>query len=581
MSVAAAPCRPGAAEACDLVCVARCKLQLGVQRGLDIHDALFSIGLLIVGAKLLEGAFKRFGLNSIIAFAVTGAVLGPVTGLVEPTGDLDLILSIGIFMFFFLIGLEELDIRGFIAAIRGRLFFAAFLSVAISLVASLAVTTDVVIDLGLELSFTQAMGLAGVLSLSSLGVAAKALIDQGRLKERVGVQIFTAVIIAELIALFVVGFTISEHFDSGDHSQAPDVQGIGIVVAQIAGFAILTWLFSTKVLPRVIVVLQHFLQVPQLSFGVLLGGLFLVVVVAEEAGLHGSLGALLFGAALSALPYQVRRDIMPGMRSAAAGFFVPLFFASAGLQLSFEFLRLPPETILALTLVPFAGKFAGSFLSAFVMRLEAPLAMAAGLMAKGVAEIALLLLLLNTGAIDEGVFSLLVLMMFGYILLTPLGISFALKRMRSSGAAGEQGRVPPLLVRFALEDVRVQDILDRSRTYPEKSLSVKAFAETWLFPEQHDYVVVDKGQLAGIVSLSMLRYLPRSVWEGTSLSSVLRSNTPMAYGDELVEDALQRMTENSITVLPVADRVTGELIGSISSHEVLEMLVVTAQGPDI
>lgn len=575
------PCRPGAAEACDLVCVARCKLQLEVQRGLDIHDALFSIGLLIVGAKLLEGAFKRFGLNSIIAFAVTGAVLGPVTGLVEPTGDLDLILSIGIFMFFFLIGLEELDIRGFIAAIRGRLFFAAFLSVAISLVASLAVTTDVVIDLGLELSFTQAMGLAGVLSLSSLGVAAKALIDQGRLKERVGVQIFTAVIIAELIALFVVGFTISEHFDSGDHSQAPDVQGIGIVVAQIAGFAVLTWLFSTKVLPRVIVVLQHFLQVPQLSFGVLLGGLFLVVVVAEYAGLHGSLGALLFGAALSALPYQVRRDIMPGMRSAAEGFFVPLFFASAGLQLSFEFLRLPPETILALTLVPFAGKFAGSFLSAFVMRLEAPLAMAAGLMAKGVAEIALLLLLLNTGAIDEGVFSLLVLMMFAYILLTPLGIRFALKRMRSSGVSGEQGRVPPLLVRFALEDVRVQDILDRSRTYPDKSISVKAFAETWLFPEQHDYVVVDKGQLAGIVSLSMLRYLPRSVWEGTSLSSVLRSNTPMAYGDELVEDALQRMTENSIMVLPVADRVTGELIGSISSHEVLEMLVVTAQGPDL
>ena len=548
---------------------------------MDIHDALFSIGLLIVGAKLLEGAFKRFGLNSIVAFAVTGAVLGPVTGLVEPTSHLDLVLSIGIFMFFFLIGLEELDIRGFVAAIRGRLFFASVLSVAISLIASLAVTTDIVFDLGLDLSFTQAMGLAGVLSLSSLGVAARALIDQGRLKDRVGVQIFTAVIIAELIALFIVGFTISEHFAAGGHGDAPDLQTVGTIVAQIMGFAILTWLFSTKVLPRIIVVLHHFLQVPQLSFGVLLGGLFLVVVGAEKAGLHGSLGALLFGAALSTLPYQVRRDIMPGMRGAAEGFFVPLFFASAGLQLSFDFLRLPPETILALTLVPFAGKFAGSFLSAFVMRLEAPLAMAAGLMAKGVAEIALLLLLLNTGAIDEGVFSLLVFLMFAYILLTPFGISFALKRMTSSEAVGEQGRVPPLLVRFALEDVRVQDILDRSRTYPEKSLTVKAFAETWLFPEQHDYVVVDKGKLAGIVSLGMLRYLPRSVWEGTSLSSVLRLNTPTAFGDELVEDALQRMTENSITVLPVADRVTGELIGSISSHEVLDMLVVTAQGHDI
>ena len=145
------------------LCRRRASLCWGVQRGLDIHDALFSIGLLIVGAKLLEGAFKRFGLNSIIAFAVTGAILGPVTGLVEPTHDVDLILSIGIFMFFFLIGLEELDIRGFVAAIRGRLFFASVLSVAFSLLVSLAVTSDIVVDLGLDLDFTQAMGLAGVL----------------------------------------------------------------------------------------------------------------------------------------------------------------------------------------------------------------------------------------------------------------------------------------------------------------------------------------------------------------------------------------------------------------------------------
>ena len=388
-------------------------------------------------------------------------------------------------------------------------------------------------------------------------------------------------VIAELVALFIVGFTISEHFYTGEHGHAPDVRTIAILVGRILGFSILTWLFSTKALPRIIVVLHHFLQVPQLSFGVLLGGLFIVVVGAEKAGLHGSLGALLFGAALSKLPYQVRRDIMPGMRSAAEGFFVPLFFASAGLYLSLEFLQLPPETIVALTLVPLAGKFAGSFLSAFVVRLEAPFATAAGLMAKGVAEIALLLLLLQTGAISEGVFSLLVFVMFGYILLTPLGIGFALKRLKASETAGRRGYVPPLLVRFALEDVRVRDILDRSRTYPEKSLTVKAFAETWLLPEQHDYVVVDKGKLAGIVSLSMLRYLPRSVWEGTSLSSVLRLNTPIAYGDELVEDALQRMTENSIAVLPVSDRVTGELIGSISSHEVLDMLVVNAQGHEI
>lgn len=548
---------------------------------MELHESLLSIGLLIVVAKLLEGLFKRFGLNSIIAYATAGLVLGPITGLVRPVAEVEVVLGLGIFVFFFLIGLEELDIRGFLSAIRGRLFLASALSVTIAMLVSLAVTTDFLFDLGLDLEFTQALGLAGVLSLSSLGVVAKVLIDEGRLKEPVGVQIFTAVVIAELLALFIVGFAISEHFYSGEGGNTPDWLSVTTIVGQIVGFTIITWLFSTKLLPRIIILLHRFLQVPQLSFGLLLGGLFLVVVGAEKAGLHGSLGALLFGAALSMLPFQVRRDIMPGMKGTAEGFFVPLFFASAGLHLSFDFLSLTPETILALVLVPLAGKFVGAFFSAYITRLEAPFATAAGLMAKGIAEIALLLLLFHTGAIDKSIFSLLVLLMFAYILLTPMGMSFSLKRTKTSEARKPQDELPPSLIRFALDGIRVNDILDRSRTYPETSLTVKAFAEHWLIPEQHDYVVVEQGKLAGIVSLSLLRYLPRTEWEHTTLSKVLRQKTPHVYSDDYVEDALQQMIENSLNVLPVVERESGEFIGSIASFEVMEMLVLTAQGHEV
>ena len=112
-------------------------------------------------------------------------------------------------------------------------------------------------------------------------------------------------------------------------------------------------------------------------------------------------------------------------------------------------------------------------------------------------------------------------------------------------------------------------------------MTVKTFAEKWLLPDQHDYVVVEQGKLAGIVSLSMLRYLPRGEWERTSLGSVLRQSTPNAHSDELVEDALQRMVDNSLTTLPVTDSDNNEFIGSISSHEVMEMLVLTARGREI
>ena len=90
-------------------------------------------------------------------------------------------------------------------------------------------------------------------------------------------------------------------------------------------------------------------------------------------------------------------------------------------------------------------------------------------------------------------------------------------------------------------------------------------------------MVVHDGKLAGIVSLRMLRYLPRSEWGRTPLARVLRQNTPYADSGELIEDSLQRMTENSLTVLPVKDDDTGEFTGSISSHEVMELIISAAK----
>ena len=548
---------------------------------MEIFDALFAIGLLLVLAKLLEGLFKRFGINSIFAYAIAGVILGPVTGLINPENDFQILLNIGIFIFFFLVGLDELDISGFLAAIRGRLFVAAVLSVAISMVASLAVTTDVLFDVGLELAFTDAMAVAGVLSLSSLGIVAKVLIDEDRLKEPVGIQIFTAVVIAELIVLFILGFAISEHAYLDTEGHIESVTSVAILIAQLAGFTIVTWFVCNKVIPRLLVVLHRVLQVPQLSYGLLLGGLFLVVVAAEKVGLHGSLGALLFGAALSPLPYQLRHDSMPGMRSTAEGLFVPLFFASAGLNLNLDFIHLPPETILALIFVPLAGKFAGAFISAYVTRLDAPLAVASGLMAKGVAEIALLLVMLHSHVINESLFSLLVVIMFGYILLTPMGISLAIRRTQHTSEATGPGAIPPMMERFVLGDIHVKDVIDQTRVYPDQTITVRNFVDHWTTPEQHDYVVVDGGQLAGVVSLSLLRYLPRVQWGHTSLQDALRHSMPDAGPDELVEDVLQRMIDNSLTVLPVVNPDNGEFLGSISSYEILEIVLLNASGRDI
>ena len=536
------------------------------------EEALLSIGLVIVVAKLVEGFLRHFRLNAIVAYTATGILLGPMTGIVEPAGEMQILLGIGIFLFFFLIGLDELDISGFIAAIRGRFFATAIISVLLSLLAALTVTSDLLYDFGLGLTFNGSLALAGILSLTSLGVVAKVLVDEGRLKEPIGIQIFTTALIAELLTLLLVGFTI------GEHVHHLGWESLLILPAKIAVFTVVTWVLASRVLPPLIVLLKRFLHVPQLSFGLILGGLFLTVVGAEHMGLHGSLGALLFGAALSKLPYHVRRDIIPGMRSTAEGLFVPLFFASAGLHLSMAFTELPVWTITALVFIPLVGKFAAAYIGAVVARLDMPSTLATGLMAKGVAEMALLLVLLEIDMIGHAVFSLLVLIMLAYILLTPLAIRAVVNRVKPSDKVALPESLPPSLARFALDDITVGDILDRTRTYPDPAMSVRAFADQWIVPHQQDYAVVDHGELSGIVSVSLLRYLPKEAWSNTPLRKLARPRTLYAWPDEPVEDALQRMTEHSLTVIPVRDRESKKFLGVVNIRQILELITREATG---
>ena len=216
------------------------------------------------------------------------------------------------------------------------------------------------------------------------------------MKEPLGLEIFTTVVIVELVGLLVVGFTLEEVVSPGDFR----AWGIPLLLAQIAGFALVSWVLGSRLFPPLLIRLRRILGVPQLSFGLLIGGLFLVVVGADKIGLHGSLGALLLGTALSGLPHRLRSEVLPGVRSMAQGLFIPLFFASAGLNLDTSFTALSVLAIVSLVTVTVLGKFIGSTLAAYVARLDAPLAFASGLMAKGVVEVALLLVMLEADVIS-------------------------------------------------------------------------------------------------------------------------------------------------------------------------------------
>lgn len=512
-------------------------------------------------------------LNSIFAYVASGLLLGPVLGVVEPTEDLAIFTGIGIFLLFFIIGLDEIDIAGFVEAIRGRYFLAALVSVVASMIAALMVTSDLFgFSFSLGLGLKDSLALAGILSMSSLGLVAKVLQDGGHLREPIGLKIFAIVIIAEALALLLVGFTIGEHFDE------VALWGVLELLAEMTAFVIASWLLSTRVLPPAISALRRFLDVPELSFGLLIGGLFLMVVGAEEIQLHGSIGALLFGSALSGLPESVRKEVRPGLRSSSEGLFVPLFFASAGLNFDLSFTELPASTILALVFVPLIGKFFGAFVGTYMIRVDMPLAMAAGLMAKGVAEIAFLLVLLDHGVIEQGVFSLLVLIMFGYILFMPLAINFAIERAKSSDSDVVPKVVPRPFTRYALDGIRTGTVMDTGSACPSPHVTVQEFTDDWIAVGAHssseEQVVVEAGRVVGIVSTVKLHLVSPSLWSTTPLRTVLRDKAPVARPEEPLLEVLERMQEHSLTVIPVAATHTEEFLGVVTSREVMDLMTL-------
>ena len=183
-------------------------------------------------------------------------------------------------------------------------------------------------------------------------------------------------------------------------------------------------------------------------------------------------------------------------------------------------------------------------------------------------------MLVASGAVGRDVYSLLVLVMFGYILLAPGSIGAALDRARPPERPARPRMVLPSFARHALAGVKVGSVLDRTRTYPGSEVSVASFLADWTVPNQYDYLVVDNGVPVGIVPLSKARSMRDGSRAEAPLRDALRRRVPQASPDEPIDDVLQRMAGHWMTVAAVKDPHTGDFLGTVTSHDLLDLVAL-------
>jgi Kef-type K+ transport system membrane component KefB len=573
-------------------------------------EGILYISLLILFAKLFEEVAVRLKQPPIVGYIIAGIVVGPaLLAWVHPADEITLFIQIGIFFLFFLIGLEEIDIPSIFSVLRKRLFAGAVVGFAVPF--ALAVPA-LLFFTGLEP--VPILAIASVIGISSLGVVAKILSDYGKLKEPLGLEIFTLTAVVEFIGIIVASVFIQlanptsfqQTVDSiatpfiGNSTNIipssvtlpiPQIPGLTADVPQQLTFDALSFawlfirmviffsaitLFGLKVLPRLMRFVRSHLKVREVYFGMFIGIILLVSYFAEASGIHGAIGALLLGVLFSQMPKKEYEDAVKGLHSIAHGVFIPIFFAGIGIYFSFGFLGLPFYLIAAVLAVITAGKFGGAVLAALVAKLKPVVTVGSGVMAKGAVDLAILLSLLSVGIIQPDLFSLVV---FGIVVMI-LATSIALKRGMTTGASktvieDATDTLTPLYTRTVLGDLQVKDVYTKSPPIAYGDMTVRQFADKHNDdPDNPAYIAVTKTgrSYLGIVTPAQLRKIGKKSWDIAIVNDISMQHIRAVKMDELLYEVVEYMALHDLDLIAVISDDDKQVIGGVMRKDILGYL---------
>ncbi|MEX2583228.1 MAG: cation:proton antiporter [Gemmatimonadota bacterium] len=281
---------------------------------------LRSLGLIIVAAAAVFLLSRRLHVPSIVAYIVTGLLLGPATGLLTISEAIEIISEVGIVLLLFLVGLElSLDkIRDVgkvaIYAGLGQVVFTAAGGLGISVL--------------LGFSLIESIFLATALTFSSTVVVVKLLTQKEELDSLYG-RISVGIFLVQDLVVIVILTLLAGLGSAGE----VDLRSVGVGVASaFGGMALLLTIALVAgryVLPPVFAWIAGSLE------GLFIWSLswcFLFVVGAELLHLSIEIGAFIAGISLAQLPYshELRRRVNPLMN-----FFIAVFFTTLGLRMEF------------------------------------------------------------------------------------------------------------------------------------------------------------------------------------------------------------------------------------------------------
>jgi Kef-type K+ transport system membrane component KefB len=279
-------------------------------------DLLSSIGICVGAAALLALVGWRLRQPLILAYLVTGVVIGPHgLNFVEDQTSIQTVAEIGLILLLFIIGLE-IDLKK-LASAGAPVLLTGALQVPICI--ALGWVFFYLIGLRNTPDDYSLLYLAACMSLSSTLVVVKLLYDKSELDTLPGRITLGVLVIQDLWAVGMLAVQ--------PNLANPNLLPLAFSLWKGALLVVGGLAISKYILPHLF---RAVAKAPELVLVSALAWCFFLSGIAQTIGLSREMGALIAGVSLSTFPYNL--DVMAKAVS-IRDFFVTLFFVALGMQI--------------------------------------------------------------------------------------------------------------------------------------------------------------------------------------------------------------------------------------------------------
>jgi Kef-type K+ transport system membrane component KefB len=388
---------------------------------LDVMNLLLVLLAALAGGLLAQ----RLGYPAILGELGAGIILGPpLLGLLQADDALTVIGKLGVVLLMLYIGLhlDPKDIGN--ASKAGAL--AAFGGFVVP--AALGFGLMMIVD-GDPLAATF---VAVAMGVTSLATKSRILVDLGILHTRIAHVLMAGALFSDIAALIIFAAVLGLAATG-----TIAISGIALAAVKAAVFLVGTWIIGTRLFPIIGRRLAaRNADVSMVTFVTVLAGLAFAAA-ADAAGLHAILGAFLAGLYIreGVLPHNHLSGVERRMKGVSVGLLAPVFFVTAGFQVSFDVFTEAPLLLVLVIVLATVGKILGTavFYLPTGYGFREGLAVGAGMNGRGAVEIIVAEIALAAGLIDATIFSILVFMAIATTATVPILLTASIRWLKSRG----------------------------------------------------------------------------------------------------------------------------------------------------